>query len=149
MPNLKYVIITVSYFSFGYQLIDGVESWRDFYYSHFWGVEFPELNKFDLKRYSKIFLYSPKISLSYMIQRFNVRLNEDMQANGFIKIYPKINNKNINDSLGIERVKNHNRNFNIKRLLENKEYLELLIKGLKKKTYFCYFNYSPSIFNIL
>jgi len=38
MPSLKLVILPVSYFSLGYQLDDGVERWRSYYYFKFYGL---------------------------------------------------------------------------------------------------------------
>jgi len=59
MPKLKYVIINISYFSLGYQLKDCSELWRDYFYSQCWNIDYYELEKFDIKRYSKFFLYTP------------------------------------------------------------------------------------------
>ena len=38
LPALKLVILPVSYFSLGYQLDDGVERWRSYYYFKFYGL---------------------------------------------------------------------------------------------------------------
>ena len=133
MPNLKYVIINISYFSLSYQVIDGIESWRDYYYSQFWNINYPDLNVLDIKRYSKIFLYTPTISLSYLNNGFKVNLINGMNPNGYFE-YDTTNNKlNISDSSGNQRVNFHENGFKEKRVNENKVVLESLIKELQKR----------------
>ena len=83
IPNLKFVIIPITEITFENQLIDGPESWRDFFYSQFWGIDYPEINKLDIKYFSKIFLYSPKLSLEYALKHFDITLNMDIQTNGY------------------------------------------------------------------
>ncbi len=133
MPNLKYVIINVSYFSFGFQLADGIEKWRDYYYSQFWNINFTELDKFDLKKYSKVFLYSPPIALSYMKQGFNVNLIGDYMSDGYLKMDTTGNYKNIGDSLGYQRVSFHDKLYRESRFMDNQKDLELLVSELKKR----------------
>jgi len=132
MPKLKYVIINVSYFSFNYQLMDGTEGWRDYYYSQFWGIDFNEIPLFDLKRYSKIFLYNPIASLSYFKRGFRVDLIEGYKPNGYLIADTVKNSLNISDSLGHQRVMLHE-SYKEFRVKENKNELDLLISELKKR----------------
>ncbi len=41
MPNLKAVILTTSYFSFGFDLDNFEEYWRTYFYHHFWDIKYP------------------------------------------------------------------------------------------------------------
>jgi hypothetical protein len=133
MPNLKYVMINISYFSFGFQLADGIEKWRDYYYSQFWGINFPELDKYDLKRYSKIFLYTPQVAFSFLKQGFHVNLVGDYMKNGCLKIDTVNNNQNISDRLGCQRVLFHDKYYKESRFKENQKDLELLVSELTKR----------------
>ena len=66
MPNLKLIIIPVSYFSFYLQIHDSKEEWRDYFYYHFCGIEYKDLPIFDIKRYSYIDLYSFKFIILFI-----------------------------------------------------------------------------------
>ena len=133
MPKLKYAIITLSYFSFGYQISDGIEGWKDYYYSQFWGIDFPELGVLDLRRYSKLALYTPLQSLIYFRKGFKVPLDSEFKSNGYLKIDMIGNDLNINDSLGRKRVKFHDKYFREDRVAGNVKDLETLIRAFKKK----------------
>jgi hypothetical protein len=133
MPKLKFVIINVSYFSLGNQLIDGIEAWRDYYYYQFWNINFPELDRYDLRRYSKIFLYTPKAAFSYLKQGFHINLASGFHQNGYLKVDTTNNSINISDSLGYQRVKLHDKYYRESRFNENIKELELLVRELKKR----------------
>jgi hypothetical protein len=86
LPKLKYVLIGVSYVAMGYQIHTAAESWRDYYYEQFWGIAYPGLDWFDLRRYSKIVLYGPDSSISYSLKKFNVNLAQGYRNNGWAYI---------------------------------------------------------------
>lgn len=133
MPNLRFVVINVSYFSLGFQVADGVEKWRDYYYSQFWDIDFVELDKFDLKRYSKIVLYTPRVAFSYLKQGFHVTLTADYLSNGFLKPDTIGSYKNISYQLGAERVSFHDRLYRESRCKQNEVDLEQLVSEIKKR----------------
>lgn len=133
MPNLKKVVITISYFSFGEQIHDGVEAWRDYCYYQFWDIKYPEIQNLDLGKYSKIFLYTPKLSFLYFTQNFNVNLIEGLHQNGYLFNDTTLNELNISDQLGYQRVRAHNLAFNENRITENKTDLEILVNELNKR----------------
>jgi hypothetical protein len=134
MPALKYVIINVSYFSFDYQVLDGTEKWRDFYYSQFWNVKYPEVNSLDIRNYSKIALYGPDSSFLYWMHGFNVNLANQLSKNGYLRMDTLNNSLSINDTLGYRRVKAHDYNNSERNFEENSRTLKVLIKTLKKKS---------------
>lgn len=132
MPKLKYVIINISYFSFGQQLIEGTESWRDYYYSQFWNVDYPTIDKLDARYYSKIFLYIPNVSLKYLTQGFHVDLGLP-KFNGYCWA-DTCNSTVINDSTGKIRVKIHNAYYKGRdRYSEHINEINQLISSLKKR----------------
>ena len=132
IPKLKYVIIPVSYFSFNAQLVDGNEAWRSYYYFQYWGIDFPELDRYDSKRYSKILLYTPLKALTYILKGFNVNLVKGMTRNGFLPLDTTNNNIYINDSLGFKKVKTHEKYICESRFKENNHELQSLVTELKK-----------------
>jgi hypothetical protein len=133
MPRLKYIIINVSYFSFGTQIADGLEKWRDYYYTQFWDINFPELDRYNLKRYSKIFLYTPKTALSFLVKGFHVNLTKGFQENGYLKSDTTSNRLKINSNAGRKRVMFHDKFYKESRFSENQNDLELLVRELTKR----------------
>ncbi len=133
MPKLRYVLINISYFSFGYEMTDGIEKWRDFYYSQYWDIEFPELDKLDLRCYSKVFLYTPRSAASYCVNGFDVNLVSEYMANGSLKMDTVDNHVNINDEFGKQRVQFHRKQYKEERIDQNLMYLDHLVKELKRR----------------
>lgn len=133
MPNLKYVMISVSYFTLGYEVIDFVESWRDYYYAQYWRIKYPEVKWHDVKNYSKTFLFTPKTSLAYFKKGFRVNLADGYDTYGWLKKDTVDNCKNISDSLGIERTKFHKKQYVFERVEGNKRELEYLMSELLKR----------------
>jgi hypothetical protein len=132
MPSLTHVIITVSYFSFDYQVIDGPEEWRDFYYSQFWNIKYPEVSNYDIRNYSRIALYRPDSSFLYLLQGFDVSLVR-CSPNGDLEMDTADNYLNISDSLGYERVRLHTTYSRKKHFNDNVSDLEFLVAQLKKR----------------
>lgn len=131
MPRLKYVMINISYFSFGEQLIDGREAWRDYYYAQYWDVNFPEMEYLDSKRFSKIFLYTPMRSLSYFWDGFQVDLIKNYEPSGYARIDTTIHTQS--DSTGFLRVRTHDDCFLEKRIAENQRDVEEFIRVLQAR----------------
>jgi hypothetical protein len=131
LPQLKCVVLTVSYFSFGYQVIDGPENWRDFYYRQFWDITYEGIDRWDLRNYSKMALYKPDTALRYAMRNFNVALASRYSSNGFYKRDTIGNNRRINDSLGRARVRFHDHYFKDDQVERNVNDLKLLLKQLK------------------
>lgn len=131
MPKLKYALINISYFSFGEQLIDGREAWRDYYYSQYWNIDYPEIEKMDIKKYSKTFLYTPTHAFGYFLKGFHVNLIENYDRSGFSKV--DTIEKSYGDSTGYIRVQTHEDCYQEKRVAENQKYVEELIVELKKR----------------
>jgi hypothetical protein len=130
MPKLKYVFIAISYFSLGYEVFDCEDKWRDFFYKQYWGITFPEIKPNYINTHSKIYLYTPEMSLAYSLKLFHVNLAKDYTATGWAKMTsPGI----IDDMNGRKRVTAHDSNFKSKRIEGNKKILDTLLRELKKR----------------
>jgi hypothetical protein len=133
MPKIKYVLINISYFSLGFQLIDGPEKWRDYFYSRFWNIDFTELDIYNLKKYSYFFLYSPRLAYSYFLKGFHVNLIGGFKQNGYVIVDTIRNSRSVSDSSGYARVKAHEGIYHERRCAENQHDLELLVAELIRR----------------
>jgi len=133
MPELKHVIISTSYFSLGMNLNDGIESWRAYYYSQYWDINAPDLDKFNIKNYSKIFLYTTDSSLVFLRNGFKTNLTEGLMQNGYYSVDTSGHKKFLTDDFGHYRADFHNRFFKFNRVAENVKGLELFLSELKKR----------------
>ncbi len=87
MPRLKVVGIEVCYFSLYYQLRHHpVESWRDYFYSQYWGINYKDLPVGELKRYSKVALYTPEKVKEYVRSGFKVDLAPNLTGKGYMPL---------------------------------------------------------------
>lgn len=107
MKSLKCVIINISYFSLWHQLHDDKEGWRDYFYSQFWDIRYPELKWHDSKLYSLLMLYTPQESVGYAAHFFNEDFSQNLNRNGWLGYDTLQNNVFISDSAGKERAEFH------------------------------------------
>ena len=84
LPKLRTVVFTVGLFAFEYSLADTPEYWRQFWYQRFWDIP-PERDEhsLDLRRFSTIALYPPKIRLKALIHAFHLDVAPEIDANGW------------------------------------------------------------------
>ena len=62
MPSLKLVVLPVSYFSIGYQLDDGVERWRSYYYYKYYGLHHRDWRQdWNVRNFSDYFLCNEQL----------------------------------------------------------------------------------------
>jgi DltD protein len=128
MSRLKYVIISISDYSIGFELFDTDEKWRDYFYAQCWDIKFPEIKSSDLHLYSKILLYTPEVSLGYAVQFFHVDLTKDYYPNGWARMTTF---SDINDQTAYKLV--HYTLFNPERCGEIKATLDTFLSALKKR----------------
>jgi hypothetical protein len=143
MPELKCVIIDVSPTGFGSDLIDGKEHWRDYYYSQYWNIDFPENNWYDIKRYSKFFLYQPIQSCYYASRCFRVNLAPDLSPNGWLLVQPPKTKNFLTDSVAAIRASLINENSIQSRFAQNAANLENLVSIVTKQNVACVIITSP------
>jgi hypothetical protein len=82
MPRLRLVLVDVNYISLWYQLANTKESWRDYFYYHFWGIRYRNLARFDPMMVSYVALYTWKATLGYARRNFSVNPSCDPLPNG-------------------------------------------------------------------
>ena len=143
LPKLKAVLITISYFSFGYKLEICQESWRSYYYNYFWGIKSGSLKWDDPKMHSLISLYSLRLTQSYALKNFKVNLAQDYQTNGWMRSEKIGTVSAINDSTGKERADLHTKNMRFDVFDENRDNLERLLRKLRKKGIASFFVIMP------
>jgi hypothetical protein len=83
MPRLRLVLLDVNYISLWYQLADTKESWRDYFYYHFWGIRCRDLARLDPMMVSYVALYTWKATLGYARHNFSANPTCDPLPNGF------------------------------------------------------------------
>ncbi len=132
MPRLQCVIVALSYFSFGYNLEDTGESWREYYYYHFWGIDGNDIKWYDSRVVSFIALYTPKTVLRFAAHGFAVNEASTMQPNGWNRA-ATTDHGVITDSLARERVKIHNILNKQSRIDGNFRDLEAFLAELRSK----------------
>jgi len=87
LPRLKVVGIEVCYFSLYSQIRHHpAESWRDYFYSQYWGINYKDLPLFELKRYSKVALYTPEKVKEYIIAGFKEDLAHGLTTKGHMPL---------------------------------------------------------------
>ncbi len=144
MPKLRCVIIEVSPQSLGVDLIDGKEHWRDFYYSQFWSIDYPENKWYDIKRYSKFFLYQPLQSCYYASRLFKVNLAQDLHRNGWLFVRSPKTREFINNDMGKKRAAFNEGVYKENRFQRNAALLEKLIVEIQKHHAVCILITSPA-----
>lgn len=134
LNNLKLVIFNISYFTLGYNNYDSDEKWRYYFYEKYWGLNYPKLNRFDLKNISLISLYTPQLSLYYATKNFNVNLAESFTESGWNNIDAKSDEENIqiNDITGKARFLSHKNLINNETRNSNLKLLEKTISKLNE-----------------
>jgi len=133
MKKLKYVVVTLSYFSFGYRMADSSERWRPYFYYHFWDISSSTLNVWDPKYVSYIALYGRRHVLEYAINRFDVNSN-DILRNGFPNPTDDDNTHLVIDDIsGKERVDLHHSLMKLENYHDNYETCSNMIALLRDR----------------
>ncbi len=109
LPRLKVVSIEMGYFSLYCQIrYHPVESWRDYFYSQYWGINYKDLPPFALKRYSKVALYTPEKVKEYIMAGFKEDLAPSLTYKGFMPLDtlpPGKENRMLSAEEGRSRIK--------------------------------------------
>jgi len=133
LPALRLVIIPISYNSLYTQLQDSKESFRCWFYSKYWGIEYTGMSLLDLHRYSNIALYTPEKTLEFINKGFNVDLLEGLSPNGFLRYDTADCLKNISFLSGAKRVELYRRMMKEEHYTENVALLTELVSTLRKR----------------
>ncbi len=133
MPDLKLVIIPISYFVLWSQLHDGIEQWREYYYLQYWGIDFPETNWYDIKKYSAVFLYEPKHALGFIRTNFERGHVLNMDNEGWIPRSEIGDESVMGITSACNRVELHNSAISVSRMPQIVSDLRLFIEELQSK----------------
>ncbi|WP_306533870.1 hypothetical protein [Geobacter sp.] len=136
MPNLKLVIIPVSYHSFEYRISNGFEPWRAYYYSVYCGINSDSLLiRSDIRNYSAFALWEPLKAVGYAMEGFKgepVQLDEY----GFMRVPPdsvEVIEKKINITTGKARVEEQHRFMKKDNVVYNEKILDKIMLLLKER----------------
>jgi hypothetical protein len=129
MPALKTVIISISDFTFGYEIADSPEYWRSYYYERFFQVSSPNDLTFDIRRVSLIYLYHPLNALNLMFKNDKM-LVKDIQETGY---YKASSSSTISFSSGKERARYHQKLYNFQNVSININLVGDFIADLKNR----------------
>lgn len=133
MPNLKNVIISISYFSLlGDILFGSSEDFRKHFYFRYFGI-LPNHLDAGFKNLSLYFLYGQEKCWEFFTKGFEVNLAENIHNNGWFQREKENNLSHINESAGIERIKFHHSTFSEEYFGNNQNYLRELITLLSQK----------------
>jgi hypothetical protein len=134
MPDLKAVVITISYFSFWFEMQDLPDSWRDYFYYHYYKIRHPLLDKTDIKYFSYATLYTRRFMIDVIFNTLNQKEEfGDISLKGWNKVESKGDSSEISDKSGEERVKFHNSIIHRNRLADNIRYLDILLQELNER----------------
>lgn len=88
-PQLKMVVIPISYFTLEYRIDNTEEYWRRFFYYRYFGIKNESNNGTDIRNFSLIALYTPKNSREYIAKGFKVNLVENISSEGWFMAVDK------------------------------------------------------------
>jgi len=128
-PNLKLVVIPISYFSLESKLEDTIESWRCPFYHIFFG--FPVVEPLDVKNYSLIALYGASETQSLVFSKFRSPNTELIDVDGGPpEGLQKIGNSDLSSETTLAR---HNASMRPSLIQENVSYLDEAIQALQSR----------------
>lgn len=130
MPELKVVLIDISYPSFWFQVHDCEEPVRDYFYSDYWNIKYSEIKWYDIKNYSKILQVGNQNAWDYAEHGFKVDLAPGYLSNGWAIEGKKAP---ITDSAGAALVKTHERDMKQDNFKNNINDLGMLLTELNKR----------------
>ncbi len=134
MKNLRMVVFSITYFSFGFKLADSQEDWRGFYYERYYDIPREARRNGDfleLRDYSLMALYGGKDSFKYMRKGFRVNLAEHVQPNGWYASTVPLGL--INYETGRLRVQNFHSNMHADYVGANYDRVDKLFALLRQK----------------
>jgi len=130
MPRLKYVLLGVSYISFGDDLQSGEEAWRLAFYRKHYRLDFD--SPFDIKDVSNVFRYTPYESLKLFSQNFNSNLVNGLQPTGWMKT-DDCESKDTTAEFSIAQASRHTQALKEENISKNIMALRNILSMLKKK----------------
>ncbi len=130
LPQLKLVVLGLSYLSFGDDLQNGEETWRISFYKKHYGVALN--NGFDAKDYSNTLRYTPYEAFKLCLNNFNTDLVNGIQANGWMQAIGS-DSTHLTDEFARQRATMHTKSLRLENVSKNIMALRNIIVLLKKR----------------
>lgn len=130
LPQLKLVVLGLSYLSFGDDLASGEEAWRISFYKKHYGVDLN--NNFDLKDYSNTLRYTPYEAFKSSLTNFKTDLVNGIQANGWMRADGH-DSSNLTDEFAQQRARMHTQSLRLENVSKNTTALRNIIALLKER----------------
>ncbi len=131
MTSLKVVLIAISYHGLWWQVNEGQEGFRDYFYADYWDIWYPTIKSYDINVYSKILQYGNDRAFQFALNGFKANLVAEYQDNGWA---PKMRSPApINDSIGNAIMAFHKNSFKKENLDNNIKDLNNLLSALKAR----------------
>jgi len=130
MTSLKVVLMDISYPSLWYQIYNGPEPFRDYFYDSYWNINYPGIKWYDIRKYSKILQYGNDSAWAYALRGFNDNLTRGYLNNGWAIRGKK---GKINDSMGYARVKSQEKEMIQENFETNVNDITMLLNELNKR----------------
>jgi hypothetical protein len=87
LPRLRRVVLPISYFTLYLQTYDHPESWRQYQFYQGWGIPpAPWADRFDVRMWSRVALYSPRVALEQLRRRFRGTLAPEVDDRGWYRV---------------------------------------------------------------
>ena len=128
LPNLKLVIMPVSYLSFEYSMVDTSEAFRQFFYYRFLSLPLERAILFDMRNYSYISLYGRTFAEDWLLGR--QEKTPEIESSGWIA---RNTNEPITSETGKVRADFHTGLMSTANMPRNVEILKRLIGTLRSK----------------
>jgi hypothetical protein len=134
LPQLKGVIIDISYISLYYDLKDTPEKWREYFYYHYFGIKRPSLDLCDPKAFTYTALYTRGFITDLVLCKIDPKKEfGDIQPTGWERAPHPADSSVISDSAGFQRATFHNSLIIKQNFISNCGYLEEMIRLLQKR----------------
>ena len=84
LPQLKVIVLDLSFFSTEYSLTQGPDSWRTYFYHRYYGLPYPSQDFYrDIRAYSQIATFGPDVVFTAMLNKFKIAETETLDPYGW------------------------------------------------------------------
>ena len=133
-PELKIVIIDITYISFFFLLKDSPENWKDYFYYQYFGIKVPAISWNSPSAYFRAALYRKGTLQDLITGKLDCRKEfGDIQPNGWERTRIDTDTVAVSYKTGSERADLHQSLIHHENLNANLEGLENMISVLSKK----------------
>jgi hypothetical protein len=133
LPRLRRVILPMSYFTLYFQLYDHPESWRQYQFYQGWGVAPQRLaDRLDLRMWSRVALYSPRVALEQLRKGFRGTLAPEVDDLGWYRV-PEDVHYDLSPAGAREPLARHHGYMHLAYLEANEAALEHLTATLRRQ----------------